>query len=158
MTTEVRAGASNRDPIPYPEDASRKPDTYVPSEPLNPCELEIDLFCKGIRVDASCTLGEVGRPLVRTRAGLGSGLEMIIPGTLKDVWVNVPVEEPFARKSCYRIVKVGDHFRVVDDREGFSYPVRLSPEVPWYTRTTSSGVPMQRIGVLQGTYLHTRWF
>jgi len=153
MASEVKVKSGNREPVPYLEDPSRKPDTFVPGEPLNPCELEIDLFCKGIRVDASCTLGEVGRPLVRTRAGLGSGLEIVIPGALKDVWVNVPVEEPFARESCYRIVRTGKNFRVVDDRQGFSYPVRLSPEVPWYTRYTSSGVPMQRIGVLQGTYL-----
>ena len=153
MATDVTSKANNREPVPYAEDPARHPETFVPTEPLNPCELEIDLFCKGIRVDDSCTPGEVGRPLVRTRAGLGSGLEIIIPGPIKDVWANVPVEEPFARESCYRIVSDGDHFKVVDSRQGFSYPVKLSPEVPWYTRATSRGVPMQRIGVLQGTYL-----
>jgi hypothetical protein len=126
---------------------------FVPTDPLNPCELEIDLFCKGMRIDASCAVGSEGRPLLRTRAGLGSGLEIIIPGPLKDVWVNVPVEEPFAQKSCYRIVREDGGYVVVDDRQMFHYPVRLSPEVPWYTRQTSRGVAMHRIGVLQGTYL-----
>lgn len=153
MATDVNARPKNREPFPCPEHLSRVQDTFIPTEPLNPCEFEIDLFCKGIRVDASCTLGEVGRPLVRTRAGLGSGLEIIIPGPIKDIWVNVPVEEAFARRSCYRIIRTGENFRVVDDRQGLSYPVRLSPEVPWYTRTTSRGISMQRIGVLQGTYL-----
>ncbi len=153
MATEAKITTKAREPLPYPGDATRIRDTFVPSEPLDPCELEIDLFCKGIRVDESCALEQVGRPLVRTRAGLGSGLEIIIPGPLKDVWVNVPVEEDFAQRSCYRLVMEGDHFEVLDNRQGFCYPVRLSPEVPWYTRTTARGIQMQRIGVLQGTYL-----
>jgi hypothetical protein len=60
---------------------------------LNPCELEIDLFCKGMRIDPSCALENDARFITRTRAGLGSGLELVIPGSIKDVWVNVPVEE-----------------------------------------------------------------
>jgi len=128
-------------------------DAFVPTDPLNPCELEIDLFCKGMHIDASCALESEGRPLLRTRAGLGSGLEIIIPGPLKDVWVNVPVEESFAQQSCYRIVRKDGGYVVVDDRQMFHYPVRLSPEVPWYTRQTSRGIAMHRIGVLQGTYL-----
>jgi hypothetical protein len=127
----------------------------VPSEPLNPCELEIDLFCKGVRVDPSgeLALKEKGRPVLRTRAGLGSGLEMVIPGPLKDIWVNVPVEESFARNSCYRLLEESGHYHVVDDRQGIRYPVRLPSEPSWYTRLTSRGIPMHSIGVLQGTYL-----
>ena len=44
------------------------------------------------------------RGISRTRAGLGSGLELVIPtgSWLKDeVWVNVPVVEPFVRHSPY---------------------------------------------------------
>ena len=70
---------------------------------LNACELEIDLFCRGIRVPADVPL-DGARGISRTRAGLGSGLEIVIPGGswLKDrIWVNVPVEEPFARESPY---------------------------------------------------------
>ena len=121
--------------------------------PLNPCELEIDLFCKGMRLDPSCTLEADGRPILRTRAGLGSGLEIIIPGPLKDVWVNVPVVEEFATRSCYRLVRTEDGYFVRDDRQGFVYPVRLSSEPAWYDRETRRGVPMHRVGVLQGTYL-----
>ena len=125
----------------------------VVTAPLNPCELEIDLFCKGMRVDSSCTLEADGRPILRTRAGLGSGLEIIIPGPLKDVWVNVPVVEGFASRSCYRLVRTESGYEVHDDRQGFAYPIRLSSEPAWYDRETSRGVPMHRVGVLQGTYL-----
>ena len=125
----------------------------VPEKALNPCELEIDLFCKGMRIDALCHTKSEGRPILRTRAGLGSGLEMIIPGPLKDIWVNAPVEESFAKQSCYRLVSEPSGFYIHDDRQGFRYRVELSSEPKWYQRNTSRGVPMHRVGVLQGTYL-----
>ena len=121
--------------------------------PLNPCELEIDLFCKGMRIDSSCALERDARFIARTRAGLGSGLEIVIPGPLKDVWVNVPVEEDFAQQSCYSLVFEGVRYVVVDERQGHRYAVRIPPEPAWYTRTTSRGTPMHKVGVLQGTYL-----
>ena len=62
----------------------------------NPALLKLDLYCKGIRVDDSCLVqDDGGRPVLRTRAGLGSGLELILPGGL---WTNVPVAESFVRR------------------------------------------------------------
>src|SRR5215813_5722990 len=92
---------------------------HVHSHPLNPCELEIDLFCSGIRIDSSCTISEDGRAISRTRAGLGSGLELVLPGRLKDIWLNVPVEEDFARASPYRLEKLGTAYVVTDERFGW---------------------------------------
>jgi len=125
---------------------------HVPRK-LNPCELEIDLFCRGIRIDDSCALAQDARMITRTRAGLGSGLEIVLPGPLKDIWVNVPVEEDFAARSPYRLLKSPNGYEIADDRSGLSYPVRIPPEPEWYSRRTSRGTPMRRIGVLQGTYL-----
>ena len=121
--------------------------------PLNPCELEIDLFCKGMRIDPSCALEEDARFISRTRAGLGSGLELVIPGSIKDVWVNVPVEEDFAQQSCYELVREQGEYWVKDARLDHRYAVRIPPEPAWYTRHTSRGTPMHKVGVLQGTYL-----
>ena len=70
---------------------------------LNPCELKIDLLCCGMRIPDDVVL-DGARSISRTRAGLGSGLEITIPARswLKDrLWVNVPVEEDFARRSPY---------------------------------------------------------
>jgi hypothetical protein len=120
---------------------------------LNPGELEIDLFCKGIRIDSSCTIGDDGRLFARTRAGLGSGLELVIRGDLKDIWLNVPVEEDFAQQSPYLLIKHLKGYVLCDNRNGYEYPVVIPSEPSWYNRKTSSGVPMYRIGVLQGTYL-----
>jgi hypothetical protein len=99
MSTVGQFAARQGGPVSRPAAAT------IPSELLNPCELEIDLFCKGMRVDPSCTLESDARFISRTRAGLGSGLELVIPGSIKDIWVNVPVEEDFAQQSCYRLVR-----------------------------------------------------
>ncbi|MSR75407.1 MAG: hypothetical protein EXS14_08055 [Planctomycetes bacterium] len=119
----------------------------------NPCELEIDLFCHGVRMDVSCCIAEDGRPVARTRAGLGSGLEIIIPGNLKDLWVNVPVEEDFVRSSPYLLRKREGRYEVTDARNGEVYVLRLPTEPRWYEGTTSAGTRMREVGVLQGTYL-----
>ena len=120
---------------------------------LNPGELEIDLFCKGVRIDSSCTIHDDGRLFARTRAGLGSGLELVIPGDLKDIWLNVPVEEDFAQHSPYLLVKSSDEYQLCDQRNNFKYGVLIPEEPAWYSKKTGSGIPMYRIGVLQGTYL-----
>lgn len=124
--------------------------------PLNACELEIDLFCRGMRVPDDVSL-EGARGLSRTRAGLGSGLELAIQSSSRlkrEVWVNVPVVEAFARSSPYRLTGGGEAaYAVLDERTATRYPVRLPQEPEWYGRQTSRDVPMHRIGVLQGTYL-----
>jgi hypothetical protein len=124
--------------------------------PLNACELEIDLFCRGLRVPQRVPLDGV-RGISRTRAGLGSGLEIIIPANSwlkRDVWMNAPVVEGFVRESPYELTyQAGDGYAVVDSRSNTRYPVRLPPEPSWYRRLTSRDVQMSQIGVLQGTYL-----
>lgn len=124
--------------------------------PLNACELEIDLFCKGMRISPDVCLDGV-RGISRTRAGLGSGLETAIPveaGLKHEIWVNVPVVESFAARSPYELVaeRASAH-AIRDDRSGHEYRVRLPEEPAWYRRETSNDVPMNRVGVLQGTYL-----
>jgi hypothetical protein len=124
--------------------------------PLDACELEIDLFCNGLRVPAAVSLEGV-RGVRRTRAGLGSGLEVVIPtrSPLKRyIWANVPVVERFVEDSPYVLEGAPlEGYRAVDERDGTKYPIELPREPQWYTRPTSRGVPMARIGVLQGTYL-----
>jgi hypothetical protein len=125
----------------------------MPVPRLNPCELEIDLFCNGARLDDSCTLEEDARRVARTRAGLGSGLEVVIPGRLKDIWMNVPVEEDFAVASPFVVGRDQSGYHVLDTRSGYLYPIRIPEEPAWYGRRTARGTEMSKVGVLQGTYL-----
>jgi hypothetical protein len=122
---------------------------------LKPVELEIELFCRGIRIGASCTLSDDGRRIARTRAGLGSGLELVIPSKPKNIWVNAPVIERFVGASPFVLEKAGagGRYQVCDERDGSQYAVTLPEEPHWYSRRTSSGAEMSRIGVLQGNYL-----
>jgi len=119
---------------------------------LKAVELEIELFCRGMVIGDSCHTSD-GRRISRTRAGLGSGLEIIIPARPKDIWVNVPVVEPFARQSVFTLQKDDDGYFVADGRNASRYPVRIPEEPAWYSARTTSGVEMSRIGVLQGNYL-----
>lgn len=115
-----------------------------------PALLKLDLYCKGARLDASCTEGGVaGRGLLRTRAGLGSGLEAVLPGGL---WTNIPVLEPFAQRSPYTIRREGDGLWLDYGGERLA-ALALSPRPAWYDAQTGSGKPMTRVGTLQGTYL-----
>jgi len=118
----------------------------------NPCELQIDLFCRGMEIDPSCSLARDARGIVRERAGLGSGLEIVIEGSPRDVWANVPVLEPFVAGSPFLLGHT-DRYEVLDRRDGATYPVRIPEEPSWYERRTSSGTLMRKIGTLQGTYL-----
>jgi hypothetical protein len=122
---------------------------------LNACELEIDLFCRGLRVPGDGVL-EGARGIRRTRAGLGSGLEVVIPtgSWLKPaIWTNVPVAEPFAQASPYVLSGRAGAFEIRDERDAARYPIGIPGEPVWYGWETSQGTPMSRIGVLQGTYL-----
>ncbi len=119
----------------------------------NPCELQLELYCRGIRIDESCTLEQDSRTFARTRAGLGSGLELVIPGEFKDIWMNAPVEEAFAYDSPYIIFKDDNGYHVRDERNHEVYDVKIPPEPSWYKEKTSNGTMMMDVGVLQGTYL-----
>jgi hypothetical protein len=118
----------------------------------NPALLKLDLYCKGMRLEESCLVEtDRGRKILRTRAGLGSGLELILPGGL---WTNVPVTEPFAQRSPYLLRREHGRHRLY--RDGEAEPVAevsLSPRPDWYDAATTTGKPMTRIGTLQGTYL-----
>jgi hypothetical protein len=119
---------------------------------LKAVELEIELFCRGMVIGDSCRASD-GRRISRTRAGLGSGLEIVIPARPKDIWVNVPVVEPFAQQSFFSLQKDDDGYFVADGRNATHYPVRIPEEPAWYSARTTSGVEMSRVGVLQGNYL-----
>jgi len=116
----------------------------------NPALLKLDLYCKGLRIDDTCFVEhDGGRKVLRTRAGLGSGLELILPGGL---WTNAPVTEPFAEHSPYTLHRANGQY-VLRHHGADLHPVRLSPRPAWYEGKTTSGKTMTRVGTLQGTYL-----
>ena len=117
---------------------------------VDSARLKLDLYCEGLRVDDSCLIQEDGgRQIMRTRAGLGSGLELILPGGL---WTNAPVVESFAQKSRYMLHRIGGEYEIRRSGDAIAR-VRLSPKPHWYDARTSNGKPMTRVGTLQGTYL-----
>lgn len=116
----------------------------------NPGLLKLDLYCRGIRLDSSCFVGQDGgRRIMRTRAGLGSGIEVILPDNL---WTNVPVVEDFVKASPYALHREQGRYKVFKDSE-YITDITLSSQPDWYSRKTGTGKLMSRIGTLQGTYL-----
>ncbi|MFA6049411.1 MAG: radical SAM protein [Candidatus Micrarchaeia archaeon] len=111
--------------------------------------VKLDLFCKGLRVHKSCGLENDARRVLSTRGGLGSGLEMVLPGR---VFVNAPVVEKFARRSPY-LLKKGESGYFLERAGEFVCAVSLPRTPAFYSEKTSSGKLMSRIAVMQGSYL-----
>ena len=154
---------------------------FHPDGSANPAFLKLDLYCKGLRLDESCALDDDARDIIRNRAGLGSGLELILGDGM---YTNVPVVEWWVQESPYWLLKNNDryeiwredrqfvyeHFNQLDNRKRGPWPgtldrakarkvdtVTVPVEPAWYKQRTSSGKLMQRIGCLQGTYLAIYW-
>ena len=116
----------------------------------NPALLKLDLYCKGMRIDDSCLVEQDGgRKILRTRAGLGSGLEVVLPGGL---WTNVPVTEKFAQSSPYVLHRRDGEYVLHLGDEAVT-TLELSPRPAVVRQKTRTGKAMTRIGTLQGTYL-----
>ena len=130
----------------------RKETRWTWTSAANPALLKLDLYCKGMRIDDSCLVEQDGgRKILRTRAGLGSGLEVVLPGGL---WTNVPVTETFAaaaRPTC-STARNGAYV-AASAATRRSPTLELSPRPAWYDRKTTTGKTMTRVGTLQGTYL-----
>ena len=119
---------------------------------LNPGLLELDLFCKGMKIDGSCELEKDARMVTRTRAGLGSGLEIIIPAHPEDIYMNVPLLEKFVKDSPYMLIKRNGQYIIIKEGEDVAV-IRLPRQPAFYTQRTSNGALMSRVGTMQGTYL-----
>lgn len=119
---------------------------------INSGLLELDLFCKGMKIDRSCDLENDARRVMRTRAGLGSGLEIIIPAHPEDIYMNVPLTEKFVKDSPYTLIKRDGRYLVTKEGKDVA-AIRLPKQPAFYDQKTSSGTLMSRVGTMQGTYL-----
>lgn len=117
----------------------------------NPGLLKLDLYCRGIRLGAGCSVeSDGGREIMRTRAGLGSGLEVILP---EGLYTNIPVTEDFAASSPYTLERSSEGIYSIHLDGSPVATVRLAPRPGWYDQLTSRGTRMNRVGTMQGTYL-----
>ena len=128
--------------------------SVVPLDPrVNPGFLKLDLYCRGLRLHASCTVRGRRRPAGDAGAG-GPGLG--------------PRAAPAARASRERARRRGlrrrEPLRAAGATSGdgrydlhrdgepcTAYACRRAPA--WYDALTTTGKPMRRVGTLQGTYL-----
>ncbi len=120
---------------------------------LNPAELKIELLCRGVRIGRTCRIQEEGRPVCSRPGHLASGLELILPGEMRELWVNAPVNEKFVESTPYHLLSAQGEYRLFDERHDLSYNVKLAPKPGWCDLCTTSGIPMSQIGMLNGTFL-----
>ena len=122
---------------------------------FSPVELEIELFCRGMRIDPSCTsVRTAGGSVADARRTWAPVWSSSFRGRAKAIWVNVSGGRALRRDVA---VSPGQgrrgRYRVRDDRDGGAYPVENSRGAGLVFASTSSGIEMSRIGVLQGNYL-----
>ncbi len=120
---------------------------------LAPVELEIELFCRGMRIDPSCEV-ERGRPphlADARRARLGA--------RARDP---VAEQEDLGERPGRRALRRGVPLRPPEKWRGLprgrrarrtTIPSRCRPSPTGTRGRTSAGTTMSRVGVLQGTYL-----
>jgi len=78
------------------------PSLYFANGRCNPAYLKLDLYCKGLKIDGSCLLDAEGRRVIRNRAGLGSGLELIVG---RDMACNTPILEKWVARTPFLLVR-----------------------------------------------------
>jgi hypothetical protein len=129
-----------------------KPAALIERGRLNPGYLKLDLFCRGLRLAPDLRLDD-GQGPARMRSGLGSGLELELPGRGR-LRVNAPVVETFAARSPYVLEGPGANGRHFLTHEGRPLaPVTVTPRPRFLDEMTTSGKPKGQIGVMQGSYL-----
>lgn len=118
----------------------------------NPALLKLELLSLGLRVSDEAREAMRGKQKEATmiRAGVGgSGLDLVLE---KEVWVNAPTEEAFAADSPLVLSVSGSDFFITRNQEPIQ-KVSLVPPPAYYDKYTSSGIPMKRIGRIQGDFL-----
>lgn len=121
----------------------QKSNTYL----HNPGYLKIDLMLKGIRVDRN-VLKKANMDKCRNLSDITCGLEIILP---RNTWVTVPYIEDFAKASPYELTEKNGRFFVIHGNGHVRVSVVSTPE--FYTMTTTTGIPLSRIGLVHGGYV-----
>jgi hypothetical protein len=114
----------------------------------NPGFLKLDLAIRGARLEESVRADREIFHVPSVRDYIGHSLELVLP---EDVSVSLPVNERFTEQSPYLLSRNGDGFVLAG--EGERCDVRIVAQPRYYAETTSSGLPMWRVGTSYGSYV-----
>ncbi len=115
---------------------------------VNPGYLKLELAAKGMRLDDSVRTQTEPQGATADEAQYADGVELVLPD---GVWVNAPVGAGIRSDSPFLLSGKGTGF--ILHKNGASVDVRLVPEPHFYRQTTSSGLPMQRVGKVYGSFI-----
>ena len=118
----------------------------------NPALLKLELLSNGLLISekAQEKIGTEIKDVLRMRTGAGTGLEMFLE---KQVIVSAPTAEDFCYASPFLLDINSDGSYVIFKNGRFIQKVTPYPRPKYYSKTTSDGTPMRKIGGLQGDFL-----
>jgi len=110
----------------------------------------------GVRLDASIA-PELAPPARHGPAFVNAwDVDLILP---HETWVSVPTSSAWGGRSPYLLRAEGEGHALVystDDapaQDAPTVPVEVPPRSPFYTRSTSNGIPLSRMGTVHGNHL-----
>lgn len=118
----------------------------------NPVVLKLELLSQGIKPSPEVRelIGKMYKEPLRQRAGVGSsGIDLVLA---KEVLVGVPTDELFCAESPFTLEMVDGEFGVVKKGKLLQKAI-IYPRPRYYDAFTSGGVPMRRIGTIQGDFV-----
>jgi hypothetical protein len=120
----------------------------------NPALLKLELMVSGLRLEPELRDALRGGRPVSAAFGNATDIDLVLP---RDTWVSAPVTSVFTRRSPWLLAASGEghvvRFQPEGEPEGPSVRVQVQPPSPFYGATTSSGVPLARVGSIHGSFL-----
>jgi radical SAM protein (TIGR04043 family) len=107
---------------------------------LNTTRLKIELLCRGARTEERLDRGRKGG------AGPTGGRYFILPN---ETCIEIPLQGKFIENSPFILVETDGNWRIVKSGEAL-VDLKLVPRPKFYDKTTSDGIPMNKIAVLHG--------
>lgn len=112
----------------------------------NPSLLKLDLASHGAQLDRTVSADLIQGPWPAD--AVAPSIELVLP---EEVLIRVPIEKSITRSSPYRLIN--EEQRLWLTSNGARSEVRLIPHPAYYSKQTSSGIPMWRVGTVSGGHL-----
>jgi len=124
---------------------------YQHKKDYNPALLKLELLSRGMKIAPSVkeSLGKDFKEVLRVRTGAGCGVDLILE---KEIYVIAHTEELRSEKSPFTLEMIDDEFYVAKNGEPVQ-KVKIFPRPKFYDKKTSNGVPMSKIGAVQGDFV-----
>jgi hypothetical protein len=140
----------------FPNNGEKIAMKYIPGQNYNPALLKLELLSKGIRVENifADQLGKTLKEPLWTRTGpTSTGIDLILE---KGIYASPAIEGPqwpYSYKNSPFTLTIDDQQPVVAKNGEIIQKVKICRRPLYYSKVTSDGVPMSKIGAVTGDFL-----